>query len=183
MRLKSGPRLGEGRVEVLREGKWGTVVDHLWNRVSAGVVCRELGFGTAKEAPTGAYMGQGKIFWYCIAIRQHIGAAGSVVTSQLQSSWVDPEFRLVSVWSFLCSPCVWVEICFGFFDFLQPPKNMQAGRLTKKNCPYVSVNVCITPCNGLVSPPGWIPTLGPVFHGQASNLLLGLCPVKSTKRL
>ena len=62
VRLVGGSGPGDGRVEVLHEGSWGTVCDDLWDDVDAGVVCRFLGFQGGIAVIGGAYgSGEGPI--------------------------------------------------------------------------------------------------------------------------
>ena len=44
LRLADGRTRNEGRLEILRNGQWGTVCDNLWDRRDAQVACRQLGF-------------------------------------------------------------------------------------------------------------------------------------------
>ena len=65
VRLVGGDTLLEGRVEIFLLGQWGTVCDERWDHVDATVVCRELGYLRAVEAPGSAAFGAGSgPSWY-----------------------------------------------------------------------------------------------------------------------
>ena len=44
VRLVNGRHIKEGRLEVFHEGRWGTVCDDSFNKISAGVACKMLNF-------------------------------------------------------------------------------------------------------------------------------------------
>ena len=44
LRLVDGPDDKSGRVEIYREGKWGTVCDDQFGREEAQVICKSLGY-------------------------------------------------------------------------------------------------------------------------------------------
>ena len=65
VRLVNGAGANEGRVEIFLSGQWGTVCDNDWDLADATVVCHQLGYLRAVEAPRSASFGAGSgPSWY-----------------------------------------------------------------------------------------------------------------------
>lgn len=50
----------DGNVEILHEGKWGSICDDEWDYLEANVVCRQLGFDGAIKPTTNGHFGQAR---------------------------------------------------------------------------------------------------------------------------
>ena len=108
VRLVNGADANEGRVEVFLYGWWGTMCDDDWDLGEATVVCHQLGYLRAVEAPGSAFFGAGSgSSWYssvrCVGTERnltecskntynfgsacpHSRDAGVVCTSEFQAS-------------------------------------------------------------------------------------------------
>lgn len=58
-RLRAGALPWQGRVEVKKDGVWGTVYDDTFGQTEANIACRAAGFGSAIATQTASEYGRG----------------------------------------------------------------------------------------------------------------------------
>ena len=135
VRLVGGDTLLEGRVEIFLLGQWGTVCDYNWDFSDATVVCRQLGYAIAVEAPRSAFFGAGSgpSWYYSVNCRgteltlnqcsrstnnfgsacSHSNDAGVVCSSESESSPCVCCLHLIGcLW--LCA-CMCVCVCLSCY--------------------------------------------------------------------
>ena len=130
VRLVGGNTLLEGRVELFLLDHWGTVCDYDWDFADATVVCRQLGYPRAIEAPRYAAFGAGSgPSWYyslnctgtehnlteCSKSNYNFGRAcshsrdaGAVCSSQFHTLFF---IYLCALWKLCCCLCVPCSSC------------------------------------------------------------------------
>lgn len=59
IRLRAGPVPWQGRIEVFKNGEWGTVCDSGFDSLDGNVVCRQLGYGSTKTIYSRGGSGRG----------------------------------------------------------------------------------------------------------------------------
>nr|XP_039262612.1 lysyl oxidase homolog 4-like isoform X1 [Styela clava] len=65
IRLRGGPTVGQGKVEVSLDGRWGALCSNHWTMNEANVVCRQLGYERAIAALRESYYGEARgPIWY-----------------------------------------------------------------------------------------------------------------------
>ena len=60
LRLVGGTNDREGRVEILHDGRWGTICDDNWELVEANITCRQLGYNEAERYTSYSSFGRGR---------------------------------------------------------------------------------------------------------------------------
>ena len=87
-------------MEVYYNGEWGTVCDDGWDNIDAGVVCRQLGFGSLGLFYRRAYFGRGSgPIWLdnidCIGTESTLASCGHLGfgITRYCSHWEDAGVR------------------------------------------------------------------------------------------